>query len=261
MVAALRNQSLGAHALVRDTNRVKLTPFVQGVGRQGLVFRGVTRRERLCFGPPAVKSRGDKEEPFSLRDSETLGNLGVVGVLATAVIVGGALVIFNPYAGQNIKQETIKVAKVPEPLPSKPESKKSPFKPAAAPEVAAKPTPTPAPIIASTPAPAFKKPAPPPKPAPAVKKPSRAPPAKGGFDTGSLVGGLAVVAAVGGGVAYFASSFSENGAEQAPAAASADANTPPTEAEKSSSEETPQANEANVEDARTWISEWRDSQK
>lgn len=209
------------------------------------------RRERLSFCPQAAKR--DDEGPFSLRDSETLGNIGVVGVLATAVVVGGALVIFNPYAGQNIKQETIKVAKVPEPLPSK---SKATVKAAAAPNVAAKPTPAPAP----------KKPTPVPTPAPVAKKaPSRSD--TGGIDTISLVGGLAVVAAVGGGVAYFSQNFSENGTQQAPVAAtdaempSTDANTPPTEGatENASSEGTPPPPDA--EDARTWISEWRNSQK
>lgn len=244
------------------------------MGKRGLAFRGVGRRERLNICPPLeARSNGPNKGgggPFSLRDSETLGNIGVVGVLATAIVVGGALVILNPYAGQKIKQETIKVAEVPTPLPSKPQ--KSSVKPPPAPPIAAQPIPKPAaPPVAA-------KPKPKPTPAPAPKKPSaavakpavKAKPAaqsdQGGSST-SLIGGLVAVAAIGGGVAYFARNSEENGVATTTAAESAaPATTPIAEApSEGSSNESPEAaadtEENKMTEAKEWIAEWRKRQE
>lgn len=273
MVAALKSRRLAALPAT-DPMHIRLTPLSKVVGKRGLAFRGAGRRERLNNCPPLeARSNGPNksgdDEPFSLRDSETLGNIGVVGVLATAVVVGGALVILNPYAGQKIKQETIKIAEVPTPLPAKPQ--KSFVKPPPAPPIAAQPIPKPAtPPVVTTPKPA-------PAPAPAPKKPSatvalpavKAKPAaqsgQGGSNT-TLIGGLIAVAAIGGGVAYFARNSEENGfgtttaaeSESSAAAPNAEA---PSEGSSNESAAAADTGEDKMTEAKEWIAEWRKRQE
>lgn len=267
MVAALKSQRLAALPAT-DPMHIRLTPLSKGVGRRGLSSRGVGRRERLGFCPPLeARSNGPNksgEGPFSLRDSETLGNIGVIGVLATAVVVGGALVILNPYAGQKIKQETIEVAEVPTPLPSKPA--KSFVKPPPAPPIAAQPIPKPVtPPVAATP-----KPTPPAVPKTPVAKPAvKAKPAAQSDQGGSnstLIGGLVALAAIGGGAAYFVSSSGEENGVATTTAAESAAASPIAEApsEGSSNESSAAAEETGEEkmmEAKEWIAEWRKEQK
>lgn len=260
MATALNSRRLAALPAT-DPMHIRLTPLSKVVGKRGLTFRHVGRRERLGLCPPLeARSNGPNKSgddgPFSLRDSETLGNIGVVGVLATAIVVGGALVILNPYAKQKIKQETIEVAEVPTPLPAKPQ--KSFVRPPPAPPIVAQPIPKPAaPPVATTPKPA-------PAPVPSVVKAKPAAQSEGGSNT-SLIGGLIAVAAIGGGVAYFARNIGEEGGFAMPTATDSTA-TPTADApSEGSSNESPGAaadtGEEKKLEAKEWIAEWRKSQE
>jgi len=250
-MAALRNRNLAALTVMTGPVHIRVSPLGQGVGQRGLAFRGALKRGRFlpCV---RVQSRGpgrDDDAPFSLRDSETLGNIGVIGVLATAVVVGGALVIFNPYAKQNVQQETIEVAEVPTPLPAKPE-KSTPFAPAA-PSVAP-------PVAVTPPAPAPKK-APPSQPAVQPKKAVQS--GQGGVSTSSLVGGFIIVAALSGGVAYYSRNMT-TGDEVSPETNAAPASNAPSAGEASGEPAAAvEKSEDRVAEAREWISEWREGQK
>jgi len=182
--------------------------------------------------------------------------------VGTALIVGGALVIFNPYAKQQVKQETIEVAVVPEPLGFR----KTPDSRTPATTVPETPKPNPAPVIE---APIIKEAptvAPPPPP---VSTTTRKPLVQASENTsvektsntgiGTIVGVCALVAAVGGGAAVFGKASGDEASppSEVPASTATTAETP-------TSDETPKPVEASPEsgpeDAKQWIQNWKNKQ-
>lgn len=199
------------------------------------------RKERTILSFPALnaKNKGNGDDPFSLKDSETLGNIGILGVLATAVVVGGALVVFNPYAGQVINQETIEVAEVPEPLPDSGNSSSPPSRPA--PAVAA---------LSQTGGTTFI------KDRSSLQKRSSFQSGQSGGNPGLLLG-LVLLVGAGAAGAYFFSTKAAIPGETAGATGA----TMPSPATNAPTPVAAGGVPPNVQEAREWIQKWRESQK
>ncbi|GMH42568.1 hypothetical protein BSKO_10487 [Bryopsis sp. KO-2023] len=188
----------------RGTRRSSVVVFARGASGT----RKVGSRTRPKAAPKAKKSttkvvkKGGKKvapkkgsRPSPPVDADTAGLAAVVGF---GVAVFGALVVFNPYASQQVNQTTVKVAEIPKPAPRKApvtessagSEKKSdsggfgglfaqtkvapPVKEAAPPPPPA-PKPAPPPVVAKAPAPAPAPTPPPPPPPPPAPKPAPPP--------------------------------------------------------------------------------------
>eukprot|EP00210_Caulerpa_lentillifera_P008166 g7799.t1 len=215
-------------------------------------------RNRIRFTPHASKGPSEEDTGFSLKDNETLVNIGVAGVLGTAVIVGGALVIFNPYAKQEVNQETIEVAVVPEPFGvSKDTTSSQPQSPAGNNVQNL----SPAPSVQEAPPPVT--PPPPPVPTSSLpidsKKPLVSSSEIGAGKTsntgvGTIAAVCALVAAVGGGVVLYGKATTEDDQDAQVKEASMGTTSP------ASTGAADESNEAGSQEAKEWIANWKSKQ-